>query len=67
MKKKIKDLTPKEREAICDKYYIGRYPERNNCLNCPLCMGEDDFFEAICCGKHIFDFVNEEIEVEKDE
>ena len=65
--KKIKDLTLEERKTICDKYYIGYKPKYYNCLKCPLCVGiEDDFGRAIC-GNEIIDFVNKEIEVEKDE
>ena len=65
MKKKIKDLTLEEVKKICDKYYIGYNPEYNNCLNCPLCIGEEEFGRAIC-GKYMIDWVNEEIEVEED-
>lgn len=65
MKKKIKDLTSEERKTICDKYYTGYNPICNNCFNCPLCAGEEEFGRAIC-GDDMIDFVNQEIEVEED-
>ena len=60
---KIKDLTLEEREKICNQYHTGYKPRFNNCLNCPLCVGEEEFGRAIC-GKDLIDWVNKEVKLE---
>lgn len=59
MKKKIKNLTPKEKSKICSSY-------TNNCTNCPLYFGSSDF-ESYCYLNVDEEFLNKEIEVEDDE
>jgi len=55
MIKKIKDLTDKEMERICDK----NYQKYHTCYNCPLQIGEDNCFKFLDLDRAI--------EVEEDE
>lgn len=55
MKKKLKDLTDREMEKICDK----NYQKYGTCYNCPLQIGEDSCYYYLDLDR--------EIEVEENE
>lgn len=60
MKKKIKDLTIEEIDKICNN---------TNCGRCPLLFCEDCHYANVCLNQAhgLYDFLNQEIEVEEDE
>ena len=57
MKKKIKDLTYEERQAICNQYVY------DNCHHCPFLLSalRSDYY----CVKHIISVLESEIETDK--